>query len=137
MLFVPVVGVIGFNAKDYFTLDKGFVFPQAVEVGSGIVLAGVFGVLLALGKTNLLKGNRLLVLLLALSILLKAILTDLILILSAVTLGSLIHSAFQPSILETREIYKEERAAGIQAKAMKNVYRELDQEQVVVRSGRI
>lgn len=128
LLFAPILGVIGFNAKDYFSLEKGFVFPQAVEVGSGIVLASVFGVLLALGKTNLLKGNRLFIFLLALSILLKAILNDIILILSAVTIGSLIHSAFQPKILELKEIYKAERDAGIQAQAMKNVYRELAEE---------
>lgn len=129
LLFAPILGVIGFNAKDYFSLEKGFVFPQAVEVGSGIVLASVFGVLLALGKTNLLKGNRLFIFLLALSILLKAILNDIILILSAVTLGSIIHSAFQPKILELKEIYKAERDADIQAQAMKNVYKELAQEQ--------
>ncbi len=128
LLFAPILGVIGFNAKDYFSLEKGFVFPQAVEVGSGIVLASVFGVLLALGKTNLLKGNRLFIFLLALSILLKAILNDIILILSAVTIGSLIHSAFQPKIIEIKEIYKAERDAGIQAQAMKNVYRELAEE---------
>jgi len=128
LLFAPIIGVIGYNAKDYFSLEKGFVFPQAVEVGSGIVLASVFGVLLALGKTNLLKGNRLFIFLLALSILLKAILNDIILILSAVTLGSIIHSAFQPKILELKEIYKAERDAGIQAQAMKNVYRELAEE---------
>ena len=50
LLFAPILGVIGFNAKDYFSLEKGFVFPQAVEVGSGIVLASVFGVCLH-GKT--------------------------------------------------------------------------------------
>lgn len=128
LLFAPILGVIGFNAKDYFSLEKGFVFPQAIEIGSGIVLGSVFGVLLALGKTNLLKGNRLFIFLLALSILLKAILNDIILILSAVTIGSLIHSAFQPKILELKEIYKAERDAGIQAQAMKNVYRELAEE---------
>ena len=85
--------------------------------------------MLALGKTNLLKGNRLFIFLLALSILLKAILNDIILILSAVTIGSLIHGAFQPKILELKEIYKAERDAGIQAQAMKNVYKELAQEQ--------
>lgn len=136
LLFAPIIGVIGYNAKDYFSLEKGFVFPQAVEVGAGIVLASVFGVLLALGKTNLLKGNRLFIFLLALSILLKAILNDIILILSAVTLGSIIHSAFQPKILELKEIYKAERDAGIQAKAMKNVYRELEKEKVQIFNGR-
>jgi hypothetical protein len=100
-LFAPILGVIGFNAKDYFSLEKGFVFPQAIEIGSGIVLGSVFGVLLALGKTNLLKGNRLLILLLALSILLKSLLNDLILILSAVTVGSIINSAFQPKNFRT------------------------------------
>ena len=128
LLFAPILGVIGFNAKDYFSLEKGFVFPQAIEIGSGIVLGSVFGVLLALGKQTF-KRQPVIIFLLALSILLKAILNDIILILSAVTIGSLIHSAFQPKILELKEIYKAERDADIQAQAMKNVYKELAQEQ--------
>ena len=136
MLFAPILGVMAFNFKDYFSLEKGFVFSQAVEVGTGTILAGVCGVLLALGKTNVLRGNRLLILLLLLSILLKTLLNDLILILAAVTTGGLINSAFQPVISETKKIYEFEQQAGIQAKAMKNVMQEVRKEQTIEFNGR-
>ena len=72
---------------------------------------------------------------LLLAVLLKSILNDIILILSALSAGSIIYGAFKPSILETKKMLDYEKQGDIQAKAMKNVFEEAKQEQAV-RSGR-
>lgn len=123
-LFGPVVGVFIYNAKDYFSPETGFLFKQSIEVGIGSVLAAGAGVLLALGKTQVFKGSRGIGVCLLLAILLKAIIADLILILTAVFAGSLIHSLFKAPIAELVETYKYEKQATIQAKAMQNVMKE-------------
>src|SRR5690554_4041415 len=135
-LLSPIAGVLIYNAKDYFTLEQGFVFPQAVEIGLGTTLALVAGGMLALGKTNAFKGSKGLLFTLLLAVLLKSILNDIILILSALSAGSIIHSAFKPSIVETKKILDYEKQGGIQAQAMKNVFNEKKEEQEIVRSGR-
>ncbi|HNZ50744.1 MAG TPA: hypothetical protein PLW60_05825 [Bacilli bacterium] len=142
-LLAPIVGVLGFNAKDYFTWQTGFVFPQAVEVSLGIVFSAAAGVLLALGKTSALKGSKGFWAALIIAILLKSILNDLILILTAVAVGSTMYGAFQPAITETLETYKFEKQATIQANAMSNVMQATSEKAIesekikTVRRGRV
>lgn len=136
-LISPVISVVGINAKHYFTVNPGYtkVMPQYLEVGLGAILSGIGGGLLVLGKTKPLKGSRGLLFALILAILLKAIISDLILILASLSLGSVIYSAFQPKITEMKEIYKEERQATTQAKAMQNVLEEMDKKRSLI--GRV
>ncbi len=128
ILIAPVLAVAGFNFKDYYSPETGFIFKQSVEVGAGTILALGCGVLLALGKTNVFKGSKGIAIALLLSILLNAILSDLILILSAVLTGSVGHSLFKAPIANLEETYKYEKQAGIQAKAIGNVVK---QQQVI------
>lgn len=120
-LVAPIGGVICYNAPEYFKVQQGFIMPQYLEVSIGAILAISTGVLLVLGKTKPLKGSRGLLVGLALSIFLKTVLNDLILILAALSAGSLIHNAFQPKIADMKETFKYEKQANIQAKAMQNV----------------
>jgi len=137
-LFAPIVAVAIYNFKDYYSPEKGFVFKQSIEVGMGTILAAGAGVLLALGKTNVFKGIRGVGIALLLSILLKAIIADLVLILSAIFVGSAIFEMLQAPIKNIEETYKYEKQAGIQAKAMENVVKEIRQpiEQPKIIKGR-
>ena len=121
-LYGPIIGVMIYNAKDYFTMEKGFVFPQGIEVGMGLTLSAFSGALLFFGKTSAFKGSKGLIIATIIAVLIKSIINDIILILLAVTTGSLISKTLKPKINELKEIYKEERQAGIQAKALKNVF---------------
>lgn len=136
LLLAPILTVIGINAPDYFKVQTGYIMPQYIEVGLGAILATAGGVLLLMGKTKPLKGSRGLIFATVIVILLSAIINDLVLILVALTGGSLLYSAFQPKINELQEIYKVERNAGIQATATKNVMQELEQEKAT-RTGRV
>src|SRR5690554_5853046 len=108
MLFLPITAVAIYNFKDYYSPEKGFVFKQSVEVGIGTILAVGSGVLLALGKTNVFKGSRGIGIALLLSILLKAVIADLILILSAIFAGSMIFGVLQTPIINLTDTYKYE-----------------------------
>lgn len=121
ILFAPILGVVGYNFNDYFASKPGYVVNQSIEIGIGAFTAAGCGVLLALGKTKIFKGSRGLAVALALSILLKAIIADLVLILSAVLLGSIGHSLFKAPIEEMTKTYEYEKQANIQAKAFDNV----------------
>lgn len=134
-LLAPIGAVIGINAPEYFKVQKGYVVAQYLEVSIGAILAISTGAMLLVGKTKPLKGSRGLLIALALSVLLKAIINDLVLILAALSLGSVVYSAFQPKINDMKEIFKEERKANIQAQAHFNVKEE--RENKIVRSGSV
>ncbi len=138
-LLAPIMGVVGFNAKDYFTWETGFILPQSIEVGAGFAIAAVAGVLLALNKTTALKGSRGLWVGLVIAILLKAVLSDLILILTAVASGSTFYGFFQPAIATTLKTFEYEKQATIQATALGNVMKAPAQaiNEPVLRSGRV
>ncbi len=138
-LLAPIMGVVGFNARDYFTWETGFIFPQGIEVGMGFAIAAVAGVLLALKKTTALKGSRGLWIALVITILLKAVLNDLILILTACATGSTLYGFFQPAIATTLETFKYEKQATIQATALGNVMKAPIQatNEPILRSGRV
>lgn len=128
MLLAPILTVVGINFNSYFTVKKGFITAQAVEVSAGFILAAVSGGLLLIGKTKAFKGTRGLAVALALSILLKAVMNDLVLILTALTTGSLLYGVFKNPIKTLEQTYQYEKQAGIQAIAQKNVNRELFKE---------
>jgi len=136
MLFLPITAVAIYNFKDYYSPEKGFVFKQSVEVGIGTILAVGSGVLLALGKTNVFKGSRGIGIALLLSILLKAVIADLILILSAIFAGSMIFGVLQTPIINLTDTYKYEKQGNIQAKAMANVMRDIGQKETIEIDGR-
>lgn len=123
-LLTPIIGVIVFNAKDYFTLEQGFVFPQAVELGLGVMLAAASGILLALGKTGLFKGSKGIGIVLIIAILVNAIIGDLILILTALFAGSFVFERFTGPIARTKQTLAFEEQGNIQAKALSNVMQE-------------
>lgn len=127
-LFAPILAVVGINFNNYFTSKPGYVVNQSVEVGIGFFIAAGCGVLLALGKTNLFKGSKGIAVALALSILLNAIIADLVLILSAVLVGSVGHSLFKTPIAELTKTYEYEKQANIQAVAFDNVARAREEE---------
>jgi len=136
MLFLPITAVAIYNFKDYYSPEKGFVFKQSVEVGIGTILAVGSGVLLALGKTNVFKGSRGIGIALLLSILLKAVIADLILILSAIFAGSMIFGVLQTPIINLTDTYKYEKQGNIQAKAMANVMRDIGLKETIEIDGR-
>lgn len=136
MLFLPITAVAIYNFKDYYSPEKGFVFKQSVEVGIGTILAVGSGVLLALGKTNVFKGSRGIGIALLLSILLKAVIADLILILSAIFAGSMIFGVLQTPIINLTDTYKYEKQGNIQAKAMANVMRDIGPKETIEIDGR-
>jgi hypothetical protein len=139
-LLAPIMGVVGFNAREYFTLETGFIFPQAVEVSIGFSMAIVAGVMLVLKKTTALRGSRGFWIALIIAIFLKAVLSDLILILTAVASGSTIYGFFQPAIATTLETFKYEKQATIQAAALGNVMKAPAQtatNEPILRSGRV
>ncbi len=135
-LIAPMAVVIGVNFNNYFTIEKGVFLPQALEVGVGAILGIGTATLLALNKTQFLKRSRALIIGLILSILLKSIINDIILIMTALTAGSLINMAFKTPIENLKKTYDYEKQAGIQAKAMSNVMKELAEPEIV-RSGRV
>lgn len=131
-LLTPIIGVIGFNAKDYFTMEQGFVFPQGVELGLGIGLSVACGVMLALGKTGLFKGSKGFGITLVICILVNAIIGDLILILTALFAGSFAFERFTGPIARTKQTLAFEEQGNIQAKALSNVMQEVAKQQATV-----
>jgi ribose/xylose/arabinose/galactoside ABC-type transport system permease subunit len=122
VLLAPITAVFCINASDYFTLENGLLgIPQGYQVSIGVIASLGCGILLATGKTNLFKGSRGFLIGLVLAVLLKAIINDIILILGALTVGSVGYGLFQPKINDLKEIYKEERSATIQAKVTEAV----------------
>lgn len=126
-LLAPITGVFAYNFTDYFSSNKGLVFTQSVDISLGLIMSLSCGVLLAVGKTNALKGSKGFIIATLIAIFLKTIVNDLIVILGALSLGTLIFNAFQPSIKNAKDIYLAERNANINATAMQNVFTEVQQ----------
>lgn len=122
LLFAPLAGVVIYNFDSYFSMQEGKLFSkQYLDVAFGGGLAVGVGVLLALGKTKLFKGSFGLWIGALIAYLLGSIIYDITLILAAVALGKTFENLLKGPINTTKEIYKEERQAATQAKALNNV----------------
>lgn len=132
-LLTPLATIVGINFTSYFSVKPGFtkIVPQYVEVAGGFIVLAIGGGLLALGKTSLFKGSRLLIFALVLSVLLKAIIGDIVLLLTGATIGSVVHGAFQPFITKTKKLLDYEEQAEAHATAMENVIKAQKKVEVV------
>ena len=123
-LIAPITAVTIYNASDYFTLEQGLVLPQRYELGIGLLLGAGAGILLVLGKMDFLKGSKGLWFLTILMLLLKALVNDIVLILFALSIGSTLYQAYQPSIIRLKTTAGYEEQADIQSKALGNVIKQ-------------